>query len=213
VALAKPSQAEVVYTPTNQLIKPFATLDLDLNNDGVTDFVIQNVYAVCIETSERKECSSFINQVLRVQPTAENGVAAASHWTPPLPPNQKVGPEGKFNGLSAAMESCNTSLGRGPYSAGPWRFKKDRYLGLEISIDGQTHYGWARLSVSLNKKPCKIGAILTGYAYETVAGKPILTGATSDNTNASSEGRPNSTLGTLAIGSARLEASRPEDEH
>ena len=61
VALAKPSQAEVVYTPTNQLIKPFATLDLDLNNDGVTDFVIQNVYAVCIETSERKECSSFIS--------------------------------------------------------------------------------------------------------------------------------------------------------
>jgi hypothetical protein len=48
--------------------------------------------------------------------------------------------------------------------------------GSEVSDQGKTHYGWARLSVSLNFD--KFTALLTGYAYETIANKPIIAGKT-----------------------------------
>src|ERR1700734_1331616 len=40
LALIQPSVAEIVYTPVNVKIGLNQTYDLDLNNDGVTDFTI-----------------------------------------------------------------------------------------------------------------------------------------------------------------------------
>ena len=40
LALAQPSEAEVIYTPTNQKIAG-ASLYLDLNGDGINDFFFQ----------------------------------------------------------------------------------------------------------------------------------------------------------------------------
>jgi hypothetical protein len=58
---------------------------------------------------------------------------------------------------------------------GPWVNKTNRYLGLKFVINGQDHYGWARLSTTHS-----LTGSLTGYAYETVPNKQILEGATSD---------------------------------
>lgn len=44
-------------------------------------------------------------------------------------------------------------------------------------VGGQIHYGWARLSIRNSR--CNATALLTGYAYETVAGQAIATGKTS----------------------------------
>jgi hypothetical protein len=49
-----------------------------------------------------------------------------------------------------------------------------RYLGLKFIIKGKIHYGWARLHVHWHAP--HISATLTGYAYETIANKPIITG-------------------------------------
>jgi hypothetical protein len=46
---------------------------------------------------------------------------------------------------------------------------------LKFLIKGQVHYGWARLTLTV-KYP--ISATLTGYAYETVPNKAIVTGKT-----------------------------------
>jgi hypothetical protein len=116
LTMAQPSQAEVVYTPTNQLIKLNTTLSLDLNNDGVTDFFIDNIYEVCTETGGRLECSGFTVQLLDVIPAALNGVAAGPRVTPALPAGQKVGPGDNFAAFGS-MENCSTNVGRGPYSA------------------------------------------------------------------------------------------------
>jgi hypothetical protein len=57
---------------------------------------------------------------------------------------------------------------------GLWQYQTNKYLGIKFLIDGKTHFGWMRLTV---------GAALTGYAsgyaYETIADKPILAGKTS----------------------------------
>ena len=60
--------------------------------------------------------------------------------------------------------------------SGEWWNLKNRYVGLKFFIDSKVHYGWARFTVKADKKG--ITAILTGYAYETIAKKSIRTGNT-----------------------------------
>jgi hypothetical protein len=80
---------------------------------------------------------------------------------------------------------------------GPWanggKGVKNRYLGLKFHLNGEVHYGWARLSVkSLAGNP-PLGATLTGYAYETIPNKAIITGKTHE-----------ATLGHLATGASAI---------
>jgi hypothetical protein len=101
---------------------------------------------------------------------------------------------------------------------GSWVNVKNRYLGFKFKISGKTHYGWARLSVSL--QGFSITATLTGYAYETEVGKPITTGQTAE---ADSDGKPadstesgvapagsstGTPLGILALGAKAIRAWR-----
>ena len=59
---------------------------------------------------------------------------------------------------------------------GPWANVQHRYLGLKFFINGKVHYGWARLNVHWYVPD--VSGTLTGYAYETVPGKSIITGQT-----------------------------------
>lgn len=60
---------------------------------------------------------------------------------------------------------------------GNW-FDITGFLGLQFLINGETHYGWAAVSVVFvdSKIPWTLSATLTGYAYETVADQPIVAG-------------------------------------
>jgi hypothetical protein len=69
--------------------------------------------------------------------------------------------------------SFSTTLG--PRYFGQWRHATNRYLDLKFVIDGEIHYGWARLTVSCDfLRP--VSAKITGYAYETEAGVAIHAG-------------------------------------
>jgi hypothetical protein len=105
---------------------------------------------------------------------------------------------------------------------GDWINVKNRYLGVIFPIHGKTHYGWARLSVQVSRKPFQATAILTGYAYETIPNKPIIAGQTkgleqrnkedfdaSDSLTIPSSPQPAS-LGALAMGAPGLSIWRRE---
>jgi hypothetical protein len=81
-------------------------------------------------------------------------------------------------------------------SSCPWNNVKQAYLGLKFVIKGKTHFGWARLKVSVDPLKLSITAILTGYAYETTPGKPIIAGATKGPDEQAGS------LGALAAGAA-----------
>lgn len=55
------------------------------------------------------------------------------------------------------------------------------YLGLEFQIKGQTHYGWALVSIAavFNGRTGSMETKLSGFAYETIPGAAIKTGQTS----------------------------------
>jgi len=110
---------------------------------------------------------------------------------------------------------CTHSTTRGPLS-GNWINVTNRCLGLKFLIKGKAHYGWARLNDTLSQS--KITVILTGYAYETVTGKPIIAGNTHgpDDTEQPAPAsmiRPAekpATLGMLAVGARGLSTWRRE---
>ena len=86
-------------------------------------------------------------------------------------------------------------------------------------VHGKTHYGWARLSVKLSRRPFKATAILTGFAYETTANKPIIAGRTKGldeigiedpNATLNMPTRKPASLGLLALGAPGLSIWRRE---
>jgi hypothetical protein len=104
---------------------------------------------------------------------------------------------------------------------GPWANVANKFLGFQFDINGETHYGWARFSVSARGSFPTITATLTGYAYETEPDKTILAGDRGIASNTSIEGADaedasvDSTpsqvlpsLGLLSLGSIGLEAWR-----
>jgi hypothetical protein len=202
LAGAQPADAEVVYTPANTPILINTPVALDLNNDGTIDFELSNIYRAFDRKSCTNNCSFGADATLKVTPeAAENAIWAidvASHRTgashqktkksvreaaAPVPWGVVVGPERKLQAAPTVMHSeifSGTIFGFASYrSFGPWGEKRQfagPYLGLKFTAGGEVHYGWARITVQANQ--LTITATLTGYAYETVANRPIITGVT-----------------------------------
>ncbi|MFZ0418058.1 MAG: hypothetical protein WAM04_08125 [Candidatus Sulfotelmatobacter sp.] len=194
LAASSTSQAEIVYTKTHTDVNLDYTLDL--NNDGIGDFRIQSYYL-----------SGFASLV--VIPFGKNKIAAVHHQcgfrgyhsvaAGPLPLGAVIGPNSPFE----ATATCMVRAFESSAPTGPWLDKTDRYLGLEFYIYGEKHFGWARMSVQSAYCYSCIGYI-SGYAYETIAGKPIAAGDEGNSTNASVQ----PALGALALGAPALDLWR-----
>ncbi|MGA7291283.1 MAG: hypothetical protein WBW53_00810 [Terriglobales bacterium] len=184
LALAGASEAEVVYTEANQVTHAGFPLYIDLNHDGIKDFLLHTMYY---------PGSSGLEIGLNAAGIGSNRVAgrllgssggyffsAASA----LPAGARIGPKGNFSVRYPlmAVEIFNRDGGSQYSDLGPWAHKgkglRNRYLGLKFIVDGEVHYGWARLSVTLGHHRVlgDVSGTLTGYAYETIADKPIIAG-------------------------------------
>jgi hypothetical protein len=168
MATAQFADARIVYIPANVLIPSSYNgpdLYLDLNHDGISDFVFSNDFSVT---------SGGIG--LGISPIAtKNRIFSDGAWAAALKKGQRIGPDGRFYRVGPLI-----MVGENETSAqcvGPWKNAHDSYLGLKFAIKGKVHFGWARLKVScVYLKP--INATLTGFAYETVPKKGIVAGKT-----------------------------------
>jgi hypothetical protein len=166
LALLQPAEAKIIYTPTSVTIGSAGTYLLDLNHDGKTDFQIANYYLCNSEI-----CTGKLN----AYPATGNGAEGMKGvrsvlFAYALPRGSRIGPKVPFSGQFMA--------GGGSIGLGQWIDVSNRYLGLKFAMNGEVHYGWARLSVTVTEQKFRITAILTGYAYETVPDKPIIAGKT-----------------------------------
>ena len=59
-------------------------------------------------------------------------------------------------------------------SFGPWAGVDNGYMGLELEADGQTYYGWARITADYDD----IYVVVHEWAYESTPGIGIAAGAT-----------------------------------
>jgi hypothetical protein len=175
-----PARAEVVFTKTN-LTLTNGGINIDLNNDGITDFVLINSSNPSSYGSSRTLALGHGQDTsARVIGRTSGHFAGGSAW--PAPYGFSIGPNSpkSFVGVTSrnvvVMAEGSCFYGR-CHVSGPWQRETDKYLGLQFSINGQTHYGWARLSVKSSANgQVRITAALTGYAYETQPNTAILAG-------------------------------------
>ena len=188
LALAQPAEAKVVYTPANTPIKFASNMKLDLNHDGIPDFGFGS-----------GGLGHFINEW--VGPLRFNKVFGG-YSASALSSGVTVGANGKAVGHIALMEQLFTnSFGTNYF--GPWVGAHNKYLGLAFQIHGEVHFGWARINF-----PAFGDATLTGYAFETIPGKAIVTGDTGQTTEAAMDA---GTLGGLALGARERNVWRRQD--
>jgi len=211
VVFTPPAEAEIIYTPANQSIGPITYLDL--NHDGINDFKFTTHHTA--HNTHGCASGSAALAVYGVSP-AKN-ISGESAFASALPPGGYVGPAGKFRGQKMAfvVGGCTTSnggasfYGRSGFWAGPAGGGiEHRYLGLKFTINGEIHFGWARLKVVISSLTMK--ATLTGYAYETIPNKRIIAGATKGPDDAGSAASLDThtpapaMLGALALGAPGL---------
>jgi hypothetical protein len=171
LALAQPAEAKIVYTRAHQPIDPNTKYQLDLNHDGITDFTIVDFHT-----------SGF--GALSIQAPSGNSVVGEKFFNhgasmvgaADLPAGAKVQGNKKFYPGTLLMAASRMSSFGGASSSGLWVHVTNRYLGLRFAVQGKIHYGWARLNINCASFQCT--GLLTGYAYESVPNKAIVTGKT-----------------------------------
>jgi hypothetical protein len=204
LVLGRSAEAKIVYTPADTNITPDHTIPLDLNHDGVVDFGFKDVY-------RRSHTYGFDHTgVLSVTPAnqankVEGYTRINGNYASALRAGASIGPNAKFTTGPNIMATTFIDTGRARPSNsvcnGPWTPGATRYLGLQFLIEGQVHFGWARLEVTC--KDLHVLATMSGYAYETVTNKPIIAGQTKGSDEESSV-KPDAALTALARESAPL---------
>ena len=226
LAPAQPSDAKVVYTAAHVVLKPAPfVLPLDLNHDGIPDFYLAE-YPF--------QLTAWVGTLLGIQnlPKQTNQWIRFPKGVADLPYGFAIGPShGEFEDKAGAMavgawRSANSTQ---PIFEGLWarsgKGVQHRYLGLKFTINGEVHYGWARLSVtfpSITHFPYhRVRTALTVYAYETIANQAINAGQTTgadkpanlDELRATLSAPPPqpATLSLLALGAPALAIWRREE--
>ncbi len=204
LALGQPSEAEIVYTPANVTISRDGGLNLDLNHDGIVDFTV-NEFAgrLSFRTSQflsvRGKTGNRVN--------CETSFCGSYPFAAALETGSQIGPIGGRHGwIGAAGMAFEELTKRGSlYYGDAWVNVNGGYLGLRFLINGETHYGWARFTVTFHPgipKNRTWVAQLTGFAYETVANRPIAAGRIKGNDDNEEESASYSQLKPLARGQA-----------
>ena len=210
----------------HHVIRKNSYFEIDLNHDGIVDFTIFN--------SARTFGSLRLNSIIAWPNQGESdgveGVASKTYFLFELAVKRgtPIRYGQRFFGKGIMVAQCvHGTHQSGPpcsyrpyHTLGKWINVRDRYLGLVFTVKGKTHYGWARLSVQVSKRPFKLIATLTGYAYETIPGKAIVAGQTKGPEESSIEQSQSdlraptperATLGLLALGSPGLSIWRREE--
>jgi hypothetical protein len=222
LALSHPAEAKIVYTHANVTIGNRGVLhfQLDLNHDGVKDFSFSYP-----GTSSDPHAAALVanplgkgNKVVR----RTTGSDHQKYYPAALAAGVLIGPKRQFrSGRQQVLAEWDSDVSSLTSHRGNWLNVKNRYIGFEFVITGKVHYGWARLSVSLDDHGRDIQGTLTGYAYETIPNKPIIAGKTEgpeegsvDDANPATLNEPTlrpASLGLLARGSAGLSVWRREE--
>jgi len=201
LALAQPAEGKIVYTQAQKVIPNDGYYNLDLNHDGKPDFVLANPSPSL--NSAYSATSSVLAYPFRL---GANRVYGRDSFASCLHKGVRVGPGGPFSPFDRIMARMHWF--DGSYSVqGKWanggKGVVSRFLGFRFKVNGAAHYGWARLNVGISDSYPGLTATLTGYAYETIPNKPIISGKTKGK-----DEPLRATLGGLAAGASGLHTWR-----
>jgi hypothetical protein len=233
LALSQSAAAEIKFTRVNETLGPITYLDV--NGDGINDFRFittrtSHCEGVCTTYTSRrfhhKTAFGSDNAKLAVYGSVSGNQAfGGPSYAAALRAGKRVGPHGRFPAGNKILRLHGIS--EDPSTAyGPWAGADSKgvtaYLGFKFLISGETHYGWARIAITITPG-ANFQATLTGYAYDTIPNHYVETGRKSGTDAASNaavppklapQRRPDQVagLGCLALGVVGLSAWRREEE-
>ena len=176
-----PAEAAIVYTSAKAIGEGQNSGDsiapIDLNHDGKVDFDVVGEFG-SFEVTSFIQRSAIVygraqlgNQIAVVSTAVGVGIAEALNF------GEEVGPNLRFS--SALRHTFRlakfVSIGFGPQSAqGEFYDQKNKFVALKLALNGETYYGWAR--VSTKEVGNKLAFELVDYAYQSTPNLPILAG-------------------------------------
>jgi hypothetical protein len=185
LALAPPAEARIIYTPANVKIHD-GYFPFHLNPNGLN------------EMGFHQRCTG-VACTLSAYGKGGNGIQAVGVTSYisalALEGGSTIGPDAPFVSESGARMAGTVAR---RFRLGYWFVSGARFLGVRFQINGKTHYGWMRLVNSSQN-----GATLTGYAYETIPGKPIRAGYRRDDddlTREPQDGTPDESVPMSSLG-------------
>jgi hypothetical protein len=176
LAFVRPGAARIVYTPANQTLNGSGMLTIDFNRDGILDASIQQ--------SSRVNGFNCWLDLVQAYPGTSGAVVATDQggffWASALSAGSVIGPRSPLEFGEALMLHVTSGTGCTQGTAGFWDDQAVHYLGIAFIARGALHYGWVQLRVSYSNFLHRhvLTTALTGYAYETIAGRRILAGST-----------------------------------
>src|ERR1051325_8085943 len=190
-AIAAPAHAGSIFYYSGPTLSTEASdlrIDLNLDGDSTVDFSLLGAHG------------SVNNTILNQIDSINNSYTAA-----PLALGAHVAGSPMITGLNTLNQGKlkEDPLPNIAKQSGPFPVGSDSYIGLSFAMSGETHYGWALLNpnvFSIGETGSSTGIAeiqLKGYAYQTVAGRDILAGQTSETPEPS-------TLGLFALGAAGI---------
>jgi hypothetical protein len=199
------ADAQIVYTPSNT---PFALnhqnqgpvfTTLDLNNDGVPDFTFAMSSTAHFSSIGYTTRFKLYMKVVPGQTGNEVVQGSLAPTASAVPAGVTIGPKEKFVPGGYMVHQVYSRSGHINQSSGTWQKVEFAYVGLKFLINGQVHYGWARV-----KFPYPYGykyPSIYGYSYESTPNTPIVAGQTSGTAPAHATVEVTPSLGMLAAGS------------
>ena len=177
-----PADSAIVYSGRLDMAGP--DFSVDLNNDGRIDFVTEwriwaggNSGSVNGFDAEFKFDIRFLNTEL-------GGIHAGNEYPgtkAPLDYGELIGPVppkellwDHFSNDAMMWTTHDMSSDPATIYSGLWHDTDDKYLGFEISIDSNPHYGWIQLDTDVANN-----VALVDYAFENIPGEPIAAGVVS----------------------------------
>ena len=136
---------------------------LDLNNDGILDYNF---------SLWNDSWTDYL--LLRTTPNANNTFIVGTPWyaiTIPLDNGMEIGSTNIISYENWGVFTIGNCFAGEPSCSYDWKDKNDKFLGLRFLINGETHYGWARMDVTSATQ-----WVIKDYAYNATPNKPILTG-------------------------------------
>jgi hypothetical protein len=215
LALAQPTETQIVYTPAHEVIGRNGTLPIDLNHDGITDVTIREIPWTAFGDGR------YPGNSLQAKPGAGGGIkiCSQSKFAAAVARGAQIGGSSPFRSRVEVIFHA-TSSGV-IYGGCTWsEDTTNGFLGIRFRIGAETHYGWARMDIRIRPPKSGFSLLLTGYAYETQPDTAIRAGDTGQNdskapsnkmsTPPQLEAKERSTLGALALGAAAV-SRRPHE--
>ncbi len=230
VGLSQPADAKVIITntsiPVPLCVVPFpCPISLDLNGDGIDDV------KVSLLSSINQTWNYRLLTVMGQNGGSILGTAGGGKHSPYascLLRGAEIGASDHFLKARETVEKSflqfysSTTMQRPPKKTlyGNWGGDHpNRFLGVKFKIDGNTHFGWIRMTVKpnpTNNQYPVMSATITEYGYETIANKSLGAGLASTN-SADLQAPPRTdpprqaSLGMLAVGAEGLPLWRREE--